>query len=198
MAFKNRGFTLIEFIVVFGLIGIIAVLISTPYFGFFRLFLNQFTAIDVATENKLALDEIVSQIRQSESVATSCPPCYNPNDSSTQDRLILRLWPIDAQGKPFYPANQAYDYIVYDRINPQLNIIDTQLRKTTYPAVGSTRRSGTKVNGTNVSSLQFAYDAPAYALYNTYTVTVTLGTSKVYDQKTHTILQSADAALRNK
>src|SRR3989338_4041083 len=71
----QNGFTLGELIVGLGIVGIISVLIASPYFGFFRLFLNQFTAVDVASQNRLALDEIVNQIRQGESTLLSSTIC---------------------------------------------------------------------------------------------------------------------------
>src|SRR3989304_5854706 len=95
----QNGFTLVELIIGFGIVGIISVLIASPYFSFFRLFLNQFTAVDVAGQNRLALDEIVNQIRQSETVFSSGPI----SDGFSSCLAIFAVWlgSFHESGKPY-------------------------------------------------------------------------------------------------
>jgi len=182
----QNGLTLVELIVGFSIIGIISVLIASPYFSFFRLFLNQFTAIDVASENRLALNEITNQSRQSESVSVLTIPCGG--DPSGSNKLCLQLWPLDQNGKPFRSSDK--DYIIYKR-DPQNN---TKIIKITRAATSSSRKSSTKTVGTDITNLQFAYNPNNQNIL----ITVTVTTSRVYDNKTQTTTQSADAFLRNK
>src|SRR3990167_1424547 len=135
----QNGFTLVELIIGFGIVGIISVLIASPYFSFFRLFLNQFTAVDVAGQNRLALDEIVNQ--------------RNPSDNSKLIKITC-----------------------------------------TQPGLSS-RNRGTETISSDISKLEFNFDRVPP---NTNIVTVTVGNTRIYDNKTHTVVQSADAALRNK
>ena len=185
----QNGFTLVELIVGLGIVGIISVLIASPYFGFFRLFLNQFTAVDVASQNRLALDEIVNQIRQSETVLSSSTIC--DGYFSSLDSLVLSLWPLDENSKP-YQYTTYKDQIIYQR-NPSDN---SKLIKITCTQPGlSSRNRGTETISSDISKLEFNFDRVPP---NTNIVTVTVGNTRIYDNKTHTVVQSADAALRNK
>ena len=70
--FMRPGVTLIEILVGLAIFGFITVLVASLYFAQFRLFSSQNTSIDIASQNKLALDEMTNQIRESQSVAGSC------------------------------------------------------------------------------------------------------------------------------
>ena len=58
------GFTIVELLTSISIIGLVSLLVASIYFAHFRLFSNQNTAIDVASENKLALDEITKSSRR--------------------------------------------------------------------------------------------------------------------------------------
>ena len=64
-----------EILIGIGLIGIIALFVASVYFAHFRLFSNQVTIIDVATQNKIALDEMTNEIRESQQVAARIASC---------------------------------------------------------------------------------------------------------------------------
>jgi len=160
------------------------------YFAHFRLFSNQNTAIDINTQQKLALTDITNQLRQSESIVSTCPSCGA--DTSGATSLILRLWPIDAAQEPIDPAGSNYDYIVYKR-NPSDT---TELIRITYPYATSTRKSGNHVVAVSIGDLQFTYDNGTPSLASQVTVTVTITATN--NGKTQTVSDSAKVDLRNK
>lgn len=186
------GFTIVEILTGVSIIGLVSFLVASIYFAHFRLFSNQNTAIDVASENKLALDEITNQIRESEAIVDICPNCST--DVTGADKLILRLWPLNSSGEPQDPGTSAYDYIIY-KLDPSdlTKLIKITLPDTTIP---SSRSSGSKLIATKLSSLQFGYDNIDPTLASEVTVTIT--TTGTSTSKTHTYTQSGKAVLRNK
>lgn len=187
---NQNGFSLIELVTGFAIIGLVSILIGTLYFANFRLFSNQNTLIEVSSQNKTALAEMINQIRESQSVTSTCTACAGDTTSPTV--LVLRLWPINASGEPFDPGASAYDYIVYKRDETD----NTKLIKKTLPDATSARASQTKIISTNVASLQFSYDNADPDLVTE--VTVELTNSQTINGKTQTSSQSAKAILRNK
>ena len=192
LSIVKPGFTIVELITGFAIIGFVSFLVAAVYFAQFKLFSNQNTAIDIASENKLAADEIVNQIRESETVVNTCSSCGG--DVTGADKLILRLWPLNSSGEPTDPSSSNYDYIIY-KLNPSDS---TKLIKQTFAdtVLPSTRLSGSKIIATKLASLQFAYDNidPTFASEITITITNTADSSS----KTHTYTQSVKAVLRNK
>lgn len=200
MAFK-KGFTLVEVIVGTALLGLVSVLIASIYFTNFKLFSHQSTSIDINSQNKLAIDEISNQIRQSQSVAASCPnpPC-NPTETSSSTVLALQLWPLDANGDPKDPLGGTdYDYIVY-KIDPANS---SRIQKKIAPDASSTRPASAKVLATSLSAngLSFTYKdgsgstvSPSAATE----VTISISTTGTSVGKTQTVTQTNNATLRNK
>lgn len=186
----KRGISLPEIIVSFGIVAVISFLVGSIYIAHFRLFSNQNTALDVSTQNKLALEEISNQIRQAESVVANCTPCGS--DTTDASILILRLWPIDNNGDPIDPAGSNYDYIEYKRDATD----NTKLVRITYPYASSSRQSGTHAVAISLSNLTFTYDnaTPSQAAQVTVAVTTTVTTGN----KVQTTTESAKADLRNK
>lgn len=189
MAFKRGAVTLIELLTSFSIIGVISVLVGAIYVAQFRIFSNQNTAIDVSTQNRLALTDISNHVRQSESIVAGCPSCGS--DATSAAILILRLWPLDSAGEPIDPAGTNYDYIEFKK-----DATNTKLHRITYAYSGSTRKSGTRVVATDLSNLTFEYDngtpSDAGQVTTTISTTITTGT------KTQTVTESDKANLRNK
>ena len=184
------GFTLVEALVGFGLIGIISVLVAALYLTNYKLFANQTTSIDINSQNKLAVDDITNQIRQSQAVAASC--CSGDTTSATV--LVLQLWPLDASGDPKDPSGSAYDYFVY-KIDPT---DPTRIQKKIVPDASSTRPASTKVLTTKLATdgLQFTYNNATPSLASEITVTIT--TTGTASGKTQTVTQAGNGTLRNK
>lgn len=183
-----NGVTLVEILVGLAVFGFVSVLAASLYFAHFKLFSNQNTAINVSSQNKLVLDDITNQIRESQGVAASC--CGGDTTSATV--LVLQLWPVDASSEPFQPVGSAYDFIVYKRDSTD----NTKLVKKVVPDTASTRQAKTTILATTVSTLNFTYDNADPILASEITIDLT-NTQTTYG-KTHTISQSAKAVLRNK
>lgn len=191
MGFKlQKGISLIEVVVGFAILGLVSILVASLYFAHFRLFSNQSTAIEVASQNKIALGEITNQIREGESVVDTCSNCSGDTTSDTV--FVLRLWPLDATGEVFDPGTSAYDYVVYKRDSTD----NTKLIKKTIPHTTSSRTLDSKIIASQVSNLQFTYDNADKTLANV--VTVTLTTSAIANKKTQTSNNTTKANLRNK
>ena len=184
----QNGFTLLEILIGFAIFGLISLLVAAIYLAQFRLFSNQNTLVDVASQNKLALDEVTNQIRESQTVVASCCGA----ETTSQSVLVLRLWPQDAGGEPQDPNGVAYDYIIYRQDSPD----NTKLIKKIAADPSSSRNSGTNIIANSVSNLQFTYDNADPTLASQ--VTISLTNSQVSGAKTHTITQEASAVLRNK
>src|SRR3989344_2670901 len=107
------GLSLIELLIAFSIIGLVSILVASIYFAHSRLFSTQNTSIDVSSQNRLALDEMTNQIRESQAVVSTCAGCLGDTTSPTV--LVLQIWPIDVNGEPFQPMAGAYDFIVYKR-----------------------------------------------------------------------------------
>src|SRR4030042_5309575 len=107
---NKNGFTLVELITSMAILGIASIMIASIYFAHARLFSNQNTSIDLSTESRLALDEMTNQIRESQSVVSSCPLCGG--DTTSPTALVLQLWSLDVNDEPI---DSAFNYIVYKR-----------------------------------------------------------------------------------
>src|SRR3989344_8767986 len=145
------GVSLVELLIAMSIVGFIGVLIAALYFSQFKLFSSQNTRIEVASQNKLALEEMTNQIRESHGVAASC---CTPTETTSADVLVLQIWPLNASGDPTEPnpsPTPQYDYIVYKKVN------DT-LKKKIVPAAGSTRPSSDKIIASKINALAFTFD----------------------------------------
>lgn len=171
------------------LIGVIGSLLNTQL----GIVVRQKALIQSASQNKLGLDEIIKQIRESAGVASSCPnpPC-NPVETSGADILVLKLWPINANGEPVGIGGSAYDYIIYKKTN-------NQLIRRIVPDATSTRPAGSRIISVDIASLAFTYDpAPTPDPSVANKVAVSLGTASTESGKTFTTDQNASAGIRNK
>ncbi|EKD62559.1 MAG: hypothetical protein ACD_52C00128G0002 [uncultured bacterium] len=201
MAYKSkkaRGVSLVELITAIGLIGLVSIMVISIYITHFRLFSNQSQSIDLANENRLALDEMAIQIKEAQAIVSTCtyPACSGYTTSATT--IVLQLWPLDANGNPTDPGSSNYDYVVYKRDDLE----NTKLVKITYPATISTKKAGTDVLASDVSNLTFAYYNPFPTVSPDPTqateVNVSLTNTNTNMGKTNTITQSTEAVLRNK
>ena len=184
------GLTLVEILISMGILAVIMSFIAIIYFAHFKLFSNQSTSIDVASQNRLAIEEITNQIRESQSVVTTCSACSG--DTTGSQILVLQIWPLTAQGEPFDPGGSNYDYMVYKK-DPADN---TKLLKKILPGAGSSRTSSSKILVSDISDLQFAYDNVDVTQAKEVTVTVTTSANSI--SKPQTYSQSSKATLRNK
>lgn len=203
---KGAGFTLLELLIASSITCFLLIVIAGVYMAHFRIFSNQNTSINVATQNKLGLDEVVNEIRESAGVVISCatPPC-SPAETNSSTVLILQIWPLDSTGNPIDPQGGSnYDYIIYKRDPANTANLIKKIVLCASPCT-STRKSGTPIIASNVSNLQFTYYNGADQICPTscpYTdsnrITVTIDTTATNFKKTFTTTQSATGEIRNK
>ena len=202
-------------------------MIGTVYVSHFRLFTNQNAQIEIANQNKIALDEMVNQIREATFVFQFC---CSPQQFTRPVVLILRLWPLNASKEPCSPGSsgctdtEVYDYTIYkcSTVCAPGNTTPTNLIKEVVPGVSTlgginsfrTATSG-DIIASNVKDLRFKYYTstgiektctPLYncvfSLFNIISVnqveiTLTIQSSTFTQTQPHTVTQSAKAILRN-
>lgn len=193
MVSKKSGFSLVEVLIASVILVIISYALGSSYFDILKLFSNQSVIIEISTANRIALDQITATIRQAETVVNSCT-CEAVPDVTGPDSLILKLWPINAQGQAFNPADSVFDYIIFKQ-DPNDS---TKLIRKSYTNGSSSRQSGIKTVSAYVSSIQFIYDIPDTNYANANEITTTLTTTSKSGPKTLTNTQSRKASLRNK
>lgn len=186
----SRGATLIELVSALAIGSFVLIILASIYLSHYRISSNQNTSINTATQNKLALDELSLQIRQALAIVATCPSCGL--DSTSQDILILQLWPLDPNGHPQDPLGSNYDFIEFkkDPSDPQ------KLIRITYPSATSSRQAATRVVATDITGLTFTYDNPDPTLASE--VNVNLETSGTSFGKTQVVNQDIKVILRNK
>src|SRR3989344_7337018 len=67
----KKGFTLVELLVTLTISAIVVLTIIMVYLAHFRVFINQNASFDVTSQARIAVDENVSQVRESQSVAAN-------------------------------------------------------------------------------------------------------------------------------
>lgn len=186
----SRGATLIELVSALAIGSFVLIILASIYLSHYRISSNQNTSINTATQNKLALDELSGQIREAFAIVATCPSCSA--DITSQDILILQMWPLDPSGNPQDPLGSNYDFIEFkkDPGDPQ------KLIKITYPNATSSRQTATRVVATDITGLTFSYDNPDPTLASE--VNVNLETSGTSFGKTQVINQDIKIILRNK
>lgn len=192
---KIAAFTLVELVASMAIFGLIALMVGSVYMAHFRLFSNQNKIIDISNGNKIALDEITNQIRESKAVVATCPNCA-PDTTNLQNQpsttLVLELWPLNQNGEPFKPTGSAFDYIIYKRDAAD----NTKLIKKVIPDAASTRRQNEDVLIKEVDSLSFTFNSTTASQISQ--VETTLTTKGTTTNKTHTVTESTKTTLRNK
>ena len=182
---RYPGVSLVELLIGMSIVGFIGIFITSLYFSHFKLFSSQNTRIEVASQNKIALEEITNQIRESQGVTASC---CSPAETTGTDVLVLQIWPLNASGDPTEPTS-GYDYIVYKKVN------DT-LKKKVVPATGSTRPSSDKIIATKINTLAFTYDNADVS--QAAQVTINLMTQDTVNNVTQADTKTSTAVIRNR
>lgn len=187
---SNKGLSLVELQIAGAILAMVTLLIGSFYFTYTRFFNEEKTQITIASDNKIALDEIVTQTKESTNFVLGCSTCGG-DTNSTSTILILEIWPLNNNKLPQDPGTTNFDYIVYKQNGN--NFI-----KNIFPSAISTRPSQTeKILASDIKSVLYEYNLPA-DIANSTEVTITLESEKKSLIKTHTFSQSAKALLRNK
>ena len=190
---RRPGLSLVELQVAIAISAGIALLVGGVYFAYTKLFNEEKVRVHVASQNRIAIDEITNQIRESPGISTNCTICGTQTTSSSTV-LILKLWPIDANGEVFEPTSGQFDYIVYRLDNPTNG---TKLLKEIFPnGIDTSRIASSKILSTDVKTIQFTYDNADLSLASEVTLDLT-NEAKSFT-RTHSISHTSNAVLRNK
>lgn len=190
----KKGFTLIELLITLSIAALVVLTIIMVYLTHFRVFINQNASFDVTSQAKIAVDEIVNQIREGQTIVNTCPSpnCLPGGVTTGTNALVLRLWRLDTNGEP---DDTAYDYMTY-------NVSNNKVVKNIYPAATSSRAAVTnKILASSIlaaTDLAFTYDNPDPTQASQVTVSVTATQTTTAGAKTITSTQTGKAALRNK
>lgn len=191
----KRAISLVELLVGMGIVSFLILIIAGVYIAHFKIFSNQNASIESASQNKIALEDMTNEIRESAGVVTSCPnpPC-SPAQTTSASILVLKIWPIDVNGDPIDPGvnPQNVDYIIYQR-NPS---DEWKLQKKIVPYATSSRQAITKDIAANITALSFTYDNADPSLATQ--VDITLDTQASNLGKSYTVSQKSTALIRNK
>lgn len=209
--------TLTELLIGMAILAMVGLMVGGVYITHFRLFSNQNTSIDVASANRIALDEITNQIREASAVVatgtivTACDAVTA--QTSDADSLVITLWPLDPSGEPRVPTDTPQnDPTKSDRIIYCVDTTKKNLIKSTVPTTDgtTTRTAVTKILASNLATTN-----PTNGLAFTYyddSNTITATPANMYEIKTRLKISAknfnnsqtfdsdieARAALRNK
>lgn len=192
---------MVELLIGIAIFSVVAILFVVVVLTNSRLFSDQKTNIHLATQNRLALDEMTNQVRESQSIIADCDSQLSncpAGEMSNSLQLILATWPLDSDGNPYQDDEICgFDYIVYKR-----GIDTTQLIKQIFPDSTSSRQLDDtgKIIASNVIDLSFAYDGDPFHPnpYEATEVTITLENEESSVHKTHNYAQDTKVTLRNK
>lgn len=185
---NKKGLSLVEMLVAVILLAIVTLVAGDILIAHLRLFTGTSALIDITGTNKIVLDEMVNEVRESVSIVNTCTACGT--DTTTSTVLILKIWPLDASSNPYDSGN--YDYIVYKR-----DPADTsKVRKIIYPSASSTRSASNKIISSDISNLNLTYNNvdPAQAS----DVTIKIKSTVTISNKKQEVEREAKAVLRNK
>ena len=209
----KEGLTLVELLIGMAILAFISLMVASVYLAHFRLFSNQSTNIDVASQNRIALDEMTNQIREAASVYPAGDTVTGCSDiDSDSNSIVLALWPLDTStGDPYQPASPPENNItLWDRVVYCVDTTNKTLKKAVQPrsaAPGSKRTSSTKILATNLAPgppdpvpYGLVFSNLANPVKDTTSVTIRLKIlSKNYDKKFDIYTdQTGKAVLRNK
>lgn len=160
----TRGFSLMETVIVVGIVALVAVPLTDLLRGYYALFTMQETVVEVDTSASAAIDEVRAAALQANRVVSS-HAFSGATYASGTTTLVLRLPSVDASGT-ILPG--AYDYVGFYATG-------TTAYRATDAAAGSMRQSGTKRLSGVLRSLAFTYN----------NADVTRATSTAVDVVTH-------------
>ncbi len=189
-ATRRGGYTLIELLVTILLVTVTMGVLTMVFIMSFRVNAYESSNGQLQLGNRVAIDEMVRQIRQATTVAAG-----NGSNTTSANVLVLQLASVNSSNT-IIPA--TYDYIIFklDATQP------TKLDEIIVSAVGSSRISHTRAITNDVDTLTFAFtDKTGATLTSGYTATkkikIQLNTSRTNSGRKTIINYSNQASLRN-
>ena len=180
MKMIRNGFTIIEIVVVLGIIAICAGILVTLFVDHNRLYKSETAELNITADARIALDDIDNYVRQSNRTLSS----YSTFTAGPQV-LILQIQSVNASRQLIAGT---YDNVVF-------YLSSGSLLFQVFPNVASTRVALTKKIASNVTNLTFTYNNASFDLVTEVSTSLTILESAGIQNRSITL--SSKAKLRN-
>jgi prepilin-type N-terminal cleavage/methylation domain-containing protein len=177
----QKGFTIIETLIVIVLVGVMLIVLSEFFFGTSNMYRSQDAELQVNFAARVALDDIDAYVRQA-TVALGYFDIYTAGPTV----LILELPSIDSS-QQIIPG--IFDQVIISKTG-------SQIFRRVIPNLLSSRIAEEKLLADNVTSLVFEYNDLDYAQVSE--ITTTLNISNDTGKELRTLDISSRSTLRNK
>ena len=184
----GRGYSLLETLVVVGILVVIMIVLAEIYIGQTVFFQREEARVEVALQNTRTLADMMAQIREAKAVIAS-QTLDSVVYQSGPEQLVLQLFSLDAAKQPL-PNN--FDYAVYFR-DPSNSSI---LMKKVAIDPASSRQPTVRNLDDFAQNLLFSYDNPNFE--DVKTVEIYLSSRKISGGINFNASSTARAVLRNK
>jgi len=177
---SQRGFTLIETVIVIALVVIMSFVLTELYLGHNRIYQTQNAELNVNYSARMALDEIDEAVRQANVVEDA----YGGYTTGAQTMVLA----VQAYNASEHLVPGVYDHIIF-------YVDGSRLIRQIVPDPASSRPAQTKQIAENLSGLVFSYDQPVLA--DTTAVRTDLTIQAQAGHEVRAITVSSQARLRN-
>ncbi len=175
----QKGFTLIELIIVVALFSVISIVLTSLFIGHNRIYRTQTAELDVTGDARTALDDIDSYVRQ----ANRALATYSTY-TATGQVLILQIQSVNSSNQL---VAGKFDHVVY-------YLSGNGLFRRVFPDASSVRAGGIKKLANNVNGLTFTPNNANYALVTEVTTDITVQENAGVQNRA--ITASSKASLR--
>lgn len=176
----QSGFTLIETIVVIGILVIVMFGIYLIYTGFYNVYNSQQAQINVSSSAGQSIYEVENYTLQADQVLSS--HSFSATTYTTDaDTLVLEIPSIDSSGDI---VSSKYDYVAF-------YLSGNNFYRILAPDASSSRKAGTRQLSNAAQSLTFTYDTATMSLVKEVTIDFTTQTTvrgKIISNHLHQIL----------
>ena len=180
----QKGFTLIELVVVLMLMGLILTALFTLYERHNRIYVYEQALIRVSASGRSSMNEIVAAVLQGHRIISSQTINGTVHNTGT-NTIIIEIPAIDASERV---VNGAYDYAV-------IYASGKNLWYELQPHASSSRTSRKRLLSDTLASVSFIYDNPTYAQVKK--VTANVSTSETVKNQTVSSQLQQQIVLRN-